>query len=67
MYITDLLGKKKEVTDLDKAIDQAECFANINPGESDFFVDKEKNIRLSDYWKDVYQKLLNLKNNGTTV
>lgn len=62
MHITDLNGKQLQVTDLGKAIEQAESFACIERGsESDFYVDKEKDIRLSDYWKDVHQKLLKLK------
>jgi len=56
IYITDLNGQRKEVTDLDKAIEQAEYFKDahhVPPVESD----KERQI----YWRDIYQKLLQLK------
>lgn len=55
-YITDLNGLRKEVTDLDKAIEQAEYFKDahhIPPVESD----KERQA----YWRDIYEKLLHLK------
>lgn len=56
MKITDLKGLKIEVTDLDKAIEQAEYFKDlyhVPPVESD----KERQV----YWRDIYQKLLQLK------
>lgn len=56
MKITDLKGLQIEVTDLDKAIEQAENFKELHhvpPAESD----KERQA----YWRDIYQKLLQLK------
>lgn len=55
-YITDLNGLRKEVTDLDKAIEQAAYFKDahhVPPVESD----KERQA----YWRDIYEKLLQLK------
>jgi len=56
LYIIDLDGRKKEVTDLDKAIKQAENFKDMHhipPVESD----KER----QKYWRDIYEKLIQLK------
>ncbi|MGK6342486.1 3-isopropylmalate dehydratase [Chryseobacterium sp. DT-3] len=56
MKITDLNGLKITVTDLEKAIEQAELFKDMHhvpPVPSD--QDKQK------YWTDVYNKLLELK------
>lgn len=57
MEITDLNGKPIEVTDLDKAIEQAENYKDAQhdpPAECD----KKRQA----YWTDVYNKLLELKN-----
>ena len=56
LYIIDLYGQRKEVTDLDKAIAQAENFKDMHhipPVESD----KER----QKYWRDIYKKLVQLK------
>lgn len=56
MKITDLRGLSIEVTNLDKAIEQTENFKDLHhvpPVESD----KERQA----YWRDIYQKLLQLK------
>lgn len=56
MKITDLKGCQLKVTDLDKAIEQAEYFKDchhVPPVESD----KERQA----YWRDIYEKLLQLK------
>lgn len=56
MKITDLYGRKIEVTDLDKAIEQTDYFKDahhIPPMESD----KER----QKYWHDLYKKLVQLK------
>lgn len=56
MKITDLKGLPIEVTDLDKAIEQAGYFKDahhVPPVASD----KERQA----YWRDIYQKLLQLK------
>lgn len=56
MKITDLNGQEITVTDLDKAIEQAELFKDMHhvpPVPSD----KER----QQYWTDIYNKLLELK------
>lgn len=56
MKITDLNGLEITVTDLDKAIEQAELFKDMHhvpPVPSD----KERQA----YWNDIYKKLLELK------
>ncbi len=56
LYITDLTGRRIEVTDPDKAIEQAEYikdYHHIPPVESD----KGRQA----YWRDIYEKLLQLK------
>lgn len=55
-YITDLNGLRKEVTDLDKAIEQAEYFKDAHHVPS-VESDKERQA----YWRDIYEKLLQLK------
>ncbi|MBN9285545.1 MULTISPECIES: 3-isopropylmalate dehydratase [unclassified Flavobacterium] len=57
MKITDLNGLEIKVTDLEKAIDQADYFKDahhIPPVDSD----KQR----QEYWTDIYNKLLMLKN-----
>lgn len=57
MKITDLNGLDIKVTDLEKAIDQADYFKDahhIPPVDSD----KQR----QEYWTDIYNKLLMLKN-----
>lgn len=57
MKITDLNGLEIKVTDLKKAIDQADYFKDahhIPPVDSD----KQR----QEYWTDIYNKLLMLKN-----
>ena len=59
MKVTDLNGCEIEVTDLDEAIEETEFFKDchhVPPIESD----KERQA----YWTDMYQKLLELKNNN---
>ncbi|WP_454045045.1 3-isopropylmalate dehydratase [Chryseobacterium sp. Marseille-Q8038] len=56
MKITDLNGLEITVTDLDKAIEQAELFKDMHhvpPVPSD----KERQA----YWNDIYKKFLELK------
>ena len=56
LYIIDLDGRKKEVTDHDKAIEQAENIKDMHhipPVESD--MERQK------YWHDIYEKLIQLK------
>lgn len=56
MKIVDLNGCEIKVTDMDKAISQAENFKDMHhfpPVPSD----KDK----QEYWNDIYKKLLELK------
>lgn len=56
MKITDIKGLVLEVTDLDKATEQAKDFKNLHhipPLPSD--------TKQQAYWKDIYEKLLKLK------
>lgn len=56
MKIIDLNGLELQVTDLEKAIEQARDFKNLHhipPLPSD--------TNQQEYWKDVYEKLLKLK------
>jgi len=57
-FIIDLNGDKIEVTDLEKALTQAEDYKNFcaeQGEESEFF--RNRNA----YWQDVYDKLMKLK------
>jgi hypothetical protein len=56
MKITDLNGQEKTVTDLDKAIAQAELFKDMHHVPPVPY-DKER----QQYWTDIYNKLLELK------
>lgn len=53
IFITDLQGEKQEVTDIDEAIKQAECFMSndLNFPENPFV--KKRN----EYWADIHRKL----------
>jgi len=60
MYIMDLYGKKITVTDLDKAVAQAEWFSGLaheEPNPAQVIADGERKT----YWTDIYQKLLQLQ------
>ncbi|QIH34526.1 3-isopropylmalate dehydratase [Sphingobacterium sp. DR205] len=56
MKITDLNGCELKVTDLEKAIEQAENFKDMHHIPKDP-TDGEK----QEYWNDIYNKLLELK------
>lgn len=59
MHIMDLYNKKITVTDLDKAIEQADLF------KDNYHVDpsyKEADERMQKYWTDIFEKLIKLKN-----
>lgn len=58
MNIKDLHGKSIEVTDLEKAIQQAENLKDYEHEDKSFagFDDRQK-----AYWTDMYNKLLKLK------
>ena len=56
MKITDLNGLEITVTDLDKAIQQAELFKDMHHVPP---VPYDK-VR-QEYWNDIYKKLLELK------
>lgn len=55
MQIIDLEGKEIKVTDLDKAIEQADTFRNMGDEADEF--EKERKA----YWQDLYDKLIKLK------
>jgi hypothetical protein len=58
MFIKDIHQQFIEVTDLNKAIDQAKMFASKHHCDKRF---KELDKRLQRYWKDILQKLVVLK------
>ena len=58
MNIQDLHGKNIEVTDLAKAIQQAENLKDYEHEDKSF---ADFDARLKTYWTDVYNKLLLLK------
>lgn len=58
MKITDLEGNTMEVTDLEKAIRQAELFKDLQYTDNQF---KKLDETLQRYWTDIYEKLLKLK------
>ena len=59
MKIKDLHGKSIEITDLEKAIKQAEIFKDYSH-EDKSYADFDK--RQKAYWTDIYIKLLQIKN-----
>ena len=58
MQFTDLEGKLIEITDLDKAIEQAEMFKDFRHIRGNY---KKLDKKLRMYWSDVYLKLMKLK------
>jgi len=58
MRIKDLHGKGIEITDLEKAIKQAETFKGYSHQDKSF---AEFDKRQKAYWTDIYEKLLILK------
>lgn len=58
MKIKDLHGKSIEVTDLDKAIQQAGNFKEYAHQDKSF---EEFDKKQKAYWTDIYNKLLLLK------
>jgi len=59
MYITDLEGRNIYITDLEKAIEQADAFRQYRPTENEF---AELDKTLAEYWNDIYEQLIQLKN-----
>ena len=59
MKIIDLHGKKITITDLELAIMQADDYRYYRHSDPSF---KQLDEGLQTYWEDVYQKLLELKN-----
>ena len=60
MQITDLMGNKLTVTDLDKALHHAELFQDFRHTDKSYAgLDK----RLTEYWSDIHAKLLKIKQN----
>jgi len=58
IIIIDLDNKEIKVTDLDAAILQAGNFKDYKHQDVSF---KELDKRLSEYWSDIYNKLIALK------
>jgi len=58
MYITDLYGKQIQITDLPKAIEQAEAFKDFAHGSKEWAAFDNERCR---YWNDLYQKLQELE------
>lgn len=58
MKIKDIKGEIIQITDLEKALQQADDFRKYNSNSENFF-DKERKI----YWQDIYNKLKKLKTN----
>jgi len=58
MKIKDLHGKGIEITDLEKAINQAENFKGYSHQDKSF---AEFDKRQKAYWTDIFEKLLILK------
>jgi len=59
MKITDLHDKKITITDLELAIMQADDYRHYRHADPSF---KQLAEGLRTYWENVYQKLLELKN-----
>jgi hypothetical protein len=59
MKIRDLHGKCIKITDLEKAIKQAETFKGYSHQDKSF---AEFDERMKVYWTDIHEKLLILKN-----
>jgi len=62
MFIIDNKGKKIEVTHLDAAIKQVDVFVNYSHEDPAF---RELDVELKEYWTDVKNKLIALKQNKT--
>lgn len=60
MKIKDLHGKSIEITDLEKALKQAENFKGYSHKDKTF---AEFDRKQKTYWTDIYDKLLLLKKN----
>lgn len=58
MKITDIDGNILQVTDLDKAIQQAEVFKDFRHTDELY---ERLDETLRKYWSDIYEKLLKLK------
>ena len=63
MQFTDLEGKIIEVTDIDKAIEQAKMFKSFTHEGADY---KKLDKKLRRYWRDIYYKLMALKKEEKT-
>lgn len=58
LYIRDLLGERVEVADLPKAIEQCRNFASMTSYPPARIA---RNVTCQQYWKDAYEKLLELE------
>lgn len=61
MFITDLEGNQLEVTDLPRAIAQAEDFVSFCHIETSPAIEAA-DLKRSQYWQDVLDKLKKLQN-----
>lgn len=66
LYITDLDGKKIEVTDLPEAIRQVEEFVSYLPDKANA-EHLLMHDRLHHYWSDALQKLMELERQYQTI
>ena len=55
LVIIDLNGKRIEITDIDKAIAQADNFRHMTHTDPQY---KELDKELNTYWEDIYTKLI---------
>lgn len=58
MKITNINGSLIEVTDLDKAIKQADNFRKMRHEDKRY---ASLNVQLNRYWQHIYDELLKLK------
>lgn len=58
MSVTDINGKKIEVTNLDKAIEQATMFSSMKHEDINF---RNTDKVLNTYWNDMLNKLKRLQ------
>jgi hypothetical protein len=63
MHVKDLDGKRVEVTDLHKALEQASMFKQFRHDDTSF---KELDDRLNAYWSDLHDKLVALHKEQNT-
>ena len=62
LFITDLEGKQIEVTDLSKAIDQADFGRDAKHVDAELKM-QDFDVRINKYWQHLYDQLIIIKNN----